>query len=331
MARLRSTPVRILVAVVAAFVLIGACSGTDQDDASSGDTADTDGSAEERNAVAGGNASAALDAGGSTGGSGADDATGGGAAVAPDGTVTDIDIELAGAEFDRKIVYRGDVAAEVDDVASAVRSARDEVAAEGGFVFGQEVSGETARVVLKVPSIRFDAAFDAVTSIGEVTSQKIEADDVTEQFTDLDSRRATLESSIVRLRGFLDAATNADEVSRLESELTRREAERDVIAGQLRVLEDRTTFGTISATFTTPPDEEAVTAPEEENSGLPGFSRGLEVGVDGVIVLAGIVATAAGFALPYLPLAAVLAALVWWQRRRRAAAVIAPADRPSPA
>ncbi len=331
MERIRPTRLRVLAAaIVASLALIGACSASSSDDAATSDSTDESSSDDSGGGEALETASGAFDGDAASGDGGGSTAGGaGGNAMVDAGTVTDIDVELAGAEFDRKIVYRGDIASEVDDVASAVRSARDEVAAEGGFVFGQEISGETARVVLKVPSVRFDAAFDAVASIGEVTQQSIEADDVTEQFTDLDSRRATLEASIIRLRGFLDAATNADEVSRLESELTRREAERDVIAGQLRVLEDRTTFGTISAVFTTPAEEVAV-AEEDDESGLPGFSRGLEVGVDGVVVLAGAVATTAGFLLPYVPLVLAGMALVWWLRRRRAE-VSAPADRPSPA
>lgn len=304
--RRTTTLVRLCAAVlvtVFGLLAIGACSGADDSDSATSDAAapesagDSDGGADDSAEAAPGDAEVA---------------------------VTDLDIDLVGAEVERKIVYRGDIAAEVDDVVAAVRSARDEVGAEGGFVFGEEISGDTARVVLKVPSVRFDAAFDAVAGIGEVTSRSIEADDVTEQFTDLDSRRATLESSIVRLRGFLDEAPNAEEVSRLESELTRREAERDVIAGQLRVLADRTTFGTISATFTTTPaDADATATGDDDGAGLPGFGRGLEVGVAGVVVIGGVVATAAGFALPFLPVVAAVGALIVWLRRR--------ADRPSPA
>ncbi len=309
MERIRTSRARVLFGVVVFALVVAACSSGENDSATSDDSS--------------GRSSAEVAASGDgVAEGGADTAAGPGSGSGSGDTVTDLDIDLAGAEIDRKIVYRGDVASEVDDVASAVRAARDEVAAEGGYVFGQEISGDTARVVLKVPSIRFDAAFDAVTGIGTVTSQSIEADDVTEQFTDLASRRSTLEASIVRLRGFLDAAASADEVSRLESEVTRREAERDVIAGQLRVLEDRTTFGTISATFTTPAEAETIAA-EEDDAGLPGFTRGLEVGVSGVVVIASVAATASGFALPFLPLVFALGALIVWQRRR--------GDRPSPA
>jgi hypothetical protein len=318
MARLQLSGKVLLALAVSALFALSACSG-DDDDASTSDTESQDASAGEPDD------SIATDA---------SDSDEGGAGSGTDGggnTVTDLgEIDLVAAQVDRKIVYRGDIASEVDDVASAVRSARDEVAAEGGYVFGQEITEGSARVVLKVPSVRFDAAFDAVAGIGEVTSQKIEADDVSEQFTDLESRRATLEASIVRLRGFLEGTTNVDEISRLESELTHREAERDVIAGQLRVLTDRTSFGTISVVFTVPDEVDATAAEDDdESSGPPGFGRGLEVGWDGVVFAAALAATITGFLLPMLPVLLLAGALAWWLRRRRQLEISRLVDQPS--
>ncbi|MDZ7674118.1 MAG: DUF4349 domain-containing protein [Acidimicrobiales bacterium] len=305
----------LFILVVVVVLTAAACSGSD-DGASMSDTADGGGEASTSVAGSGAGGQVAAEDGTST-----DDGAGG------EGRVTELDVDLAGAETsaaaDRDIVYRGDVAAEVEDLAAAVRQARDEAAAEGGFVFAQDVDDTSARVVLKVPSVRFDASFDAITAIGDVTSQSIEAEDVTEQFTDLESRLGTLETSIDRLRGFLAETANVDEISRLESELTRREAERDAIAGQLRVLEDRTTNATISAQYTLADDAEAATAPPEEESGPPGFARGLEVGWGAVVFVAGITATAGGFLLPFLPVLLLGVGIVVWHRRR--------AVRPGPA
>lgn len=311
MARTERSGKVLLAVLVTALLALAACSGDDEDSSAS-DTVSEDDGGETMDVAGGAPTTVSGQGSGSDGG----------------GTVTDVgDIDLVAAEVDRKIIYRGDIAAEVDDVVPAVRSARDEVAAEGGYVFAQEVSGNSAHVVLKVPAVRFDAAFDAVLGIGDVTSQSIEAEDVSEQFTDLESRKATLETSIARLRGFLDATTNVDEISRLESELTNREAERDVIAGQLRVLQDRTSFATISVSYTS--DEEGDAALADESSGPPGFGRGLEVGWDAVVLAAGITATAGGFILPFLPVIVAAGAFGWWWRRRRTTELAGLADRPS--
>ena len=294
----------LLAALLLAFGVMAGCSDSD-DHATDTDTVSEDS----------GDSSAGegLTAGGGAGGAG----EGGPPTDAP---ITEVpDIDLVAAQVDRKIIYTGEITSEVDDVAAATRSARDSVAAEGGFVFGQEISEGTARVVLKVPAPRFDAAFDAVAGIGEATSQFIEADDVSEQFTDLESRLNTLATSIDRLRGFLANAANVDEISRLEGELTRREAEHDVIAGQLRVLRDRTSLGTITVTFLDVDEDAAALLEGDDASGPPGFARGLEVGWDAVVVITGAVATAAGFALPFLPVLAVAALGMWFVSRSRGA------------
>ncbi len=300
---------RRVLAIIAGLVLVvGACSS-----GGDGDTASFEGEAPESagdfDGTAGGGAGGAAPDGSGTRGAG-------------DGAVTDVptvDLEAQLAGSDRRIVYRGEIVSQVDDVAAAVGAAKDAVGAEGGYVFGQQSSEGSARLVFKVPSVRFDAAFEAVAGIGEVASQFIEAEDVSDTFVDLESRQGTLEASIARLRGFLERSSNVEEISRLESELTRREAERDIIAGQLRVLDDRTAFATITVSFGV--DESAArNAAATGDDGPPGFGRGLEVGADAVLFVIGAIATAAGFLLPFVPVLLALAGLVWWLRRRRATA-----------
>jgi len=249
-----------------------------------------------------------------TGGS----STGGGGAGPGDVTdVPEVDLDAVPiAAVDRKIIYTGTTQADVEDIPAAVREARDAAVVEGGYVFAQDLGAVAGRVVLKVPVDRFDAVFDAIVGIGAVVDQQIEAEDVTERFVDLESRQATLATSIDRIRGFLAQTTNVDEISRLEGELTRREAEHDVIAGQLRVLRERTSYGTITAHFRLVDDAAAVVE-EDDAGGPPGFGEGLSTGWDAVTTLAGALATALGFGLPFAPAVLAVGAAAWWLRRRR--------------
>jgi len=296
---------RVLAALALLTVVLAGCSAADDDTAT--DAAGHESFAEGTIAPAG---ATDDDAEVATGGS-ATSGSGAGAGV------EEVDLDAVPiAAVDRRIIYTGTASAEVDDVGAAVRAARDAAGVEGGYVFAQDLGPRSGRVVLKVPVDRFDAVFDAVVGIGEVADQQIEAEDVTERFVDLESRQATLATSIERIRGFLAQTTNVDEISRLESELTKREAEHDVIAGQLRLLRDRTWFGTITAEFNLA-DDVATTVVEEEDGGPPGFGEGLSTGWDAVTTVAAAGATVVGFALPFLPALAVVVAIGWWLRRRR--------------
>lgn len=282
----------ILASIALLAVVLAGCSDARDDTATSADT----------DATAGGSAT--------------DDSGEGSGDVVTDVSTVDLDA-VPIAAVDRRIVYTGTSSAEVDDIGAAVRAARDAATVEGGYVFAQDLAADRGRLVLKVPVDRFDGVFDAVVGIGEVIDSQIEAEDVTERFVDLESRQATLATSIDRIRGFLAQTTNVDEISRLESELTNREAEHDVIAGQLRVLRDRTTYGTITASFHVPADAEALAGPEEGSGGPPGFRAGLSAGWDAIATVAGVVATVGGFLLPFVPLLVLAAALAWWVPRRR--------------
>jgi hypothetical protein len=291
---------RILAALFVLVLLAAGCSASD-DDASSTDAATAGDSSDDALAASEG---AATTAGG--------DGSGGGAVA----DVARVDLDAVPiAAVDRKIIYTGTTSSVVDDVAAAVRAVRDAATVEGGYVFAQDLGPGRGRVVLKVPVDRFDAVFDAIVAIGEIEAQHIEAEDVTERFVDLESRQATLATSIDRLRGFLAQTTNVDEISRLEGELTNREAEHDVIAGQLRVLRDRTTYGTITAELRLE-DPETALLTEQQETGPPGFGEGLSAGWDAVTTMAAAIATVVGFALPFTPLLVLAGLLAWWLRRR---------------
>lgn len=296
---------RILAALLVLLLIVAGCSA--DDDSASESTASDSGDESSGDTVAGGDMRAG-DGAGTTARTGGDDGT-----VAD---VAQVDLEAVPiAAVDRQIIYTGTTSSVVEDVTAAVRAIRDAAAVEGGYVFAQDLGPGQGRVVLKVPVDRFDAVFDAVVGIGEVEAQHIEAEDVTERFVDLESRQATLATSIERIRGFLAATTNVDEISRLEGELTNREAEHDVIAGQLRVLRDRTTYGTITAELRLE-DPSTALAAEAQETGPPGFGEGLGAGWDALATIAGVAATVVGFALPFAPLLVLAAALAWWFRRR---------------
>ncbi|HSP05001.1 MAG TPA: DUF4349 domain-containing protein [Acidimicrobiales bacterium] len=298
------------------FVLALVAAGcTDADDDTSSTAQDSTDSSDSAGADDGSDLDVATD--GASAGEGS-----GGSRVAD---VEQVDLEAVPiAAVDRKIIYTGTVSSVVEDVAAAVREVRDAATVEGGYVFAQDLGPGQGRVVLKVPVDRFDAVFDAVVAIGEVEAQHIEAEDVSERFVDLESRQATLATSIDRIRGFLAQTTNVDEISRLESELTNREAEHDVIAGQLRVLRDRTSYGTISVDLRLQ-DPDAALVTEEAESGPPGFGEGLSAGWDAVTTAGAAAATVVGFVLPFAPVLVLAGGLSWWWRRRTRADVTATA------
>ena len=175
--------------------------------------------------------------------------------VTPVGVQTDI---TAG----RDIIFTAQVTVSVANVAAAGEQATQIVESLGGFVFGQQTTGAPQPVTtltFRIAPDRFQEALAQIGGIGELRNQNVSAEDVTGRVVDLQSRIATAETSVERLREFLANATDVNDVAELETQLLERETDLESLRGQLRTVQDRVALATITLTIT-----EAGLAPQVE-------------------------------------------------------------------
>jgi hypothetical protein len=273
----------------AAATTSGAASGGDPSGAASGEAApDADGS-----------------------GAGAAAGAGPGAGATTGTTVPPLSPLDAGT-YGRDVVYTATVSVEVDDVDAAARQALASVRAAGGILFGQEtVSDPEPRTVLifKVPPAAFPGALDGLAVLGRLLDQTVQADDVTGPLVDLESRIATAEVSVARLRALLDAAADVPTIVGLETELRNRETDLESLRGQLRTLRDQVALATITLTITPAPVpvpaadlslRQTLAAGEGAPCGEPGRGRAeptVSVDADSVVTVCYVVVNEGGTAL----------------------------------
>ena len=222
----------------------------------------------------------------------------------------------------RDVVRTGSLTLRVDDVERTADRLRDLATDGGGFVSDEDADAEDheADLTLRVPADRFDKVRADIADLGKVTSQKVEARDVTAEEVDIDSRTRSLRASVARVRGLLAGTGDVVQLATVEGELARREAELESLEAQQRVLKDQVTLATlhVHVTRTTAP------APAE---GIPGFGKALHTGWVAMVDVAKVVTAAAGFALPFaIPAALAYVAYRTWRRRTRSTG---PAEAPS--
>ncbi|HEX7132524.1 MAG TPA: DUF4349 domain-containing protein [Iamia sp.] len=276
--------------VLGLALLGGACSSSSDD---SGDASS-----------AGGDTLADGDGANAAGGSGGDDAGGGGGGAAEEVAAgpEDLEAQAPPEQAPERIIYTSDVRVRVDEPADAAADAIALAEGVGGSLAAQtEQEGEdVVTVTLRVPVEEFRPALDAVAGLGEVLDRHVEAEDVSDQVVDLEGRLENARASADRLRELYATAEGVDQIVSIEQALTQREAEVESLSGQLRQLEDRAARSTITATFV---DEgEPVVADDEEDVERTGFVGGLRTGRDVIVAVGAVVATIAGFLVPFLPL-----------------------------
>lgn len=221
---------------------------------------------------------------------------------------------------ERSVVREGAIALVSDDPEAAADKASAVVIALGGFVASQHIdhgdgaTTATAHLQLSVPSDRIGTAFDQLSELGEVTSERHSETDVTAQRADLTARVAALETSVERLMELMAGATSTADLLEAESVLSERQQELDGLKAQLESLEDRVAQASITMTIS------SVTA--FPGGGPSNFWDGLVAGWQSIVAAGGAGLVILGVLLPWLAVGAIIAGVivVLVRRRKRAKA-----------
>jgi hypothetical protein len=103
-------------------------------------------------------------------------------------------------------------------------------------------------LTVRVPRDHFDEALHRIEGVGDVLHRSIAAEDVTDQFVDLELRLKNALAVRARLEKLVETATVKDAVE-IQKELARVTEEIERFEGKLKLLRDRIAFSTITVTF----------------------------------------------------------------------------------
>ena len=145
----------------------------------------------------------------------------------------------------RMLVYTGQVRVEVPRVEDAARSFLERIEQWGGYLQSQR----GAELAVRLPAEHFDAAFAAVRAAGRVLSEARQANDVTEEFVDLDIRVGNARKARERLLEILELAQKVEDILKVETELRRLTEEIERMEGRLKYLRDQVAMATLRAHF----------------------------------------------------------------------------------
>ncbi len=236
---------------------------------------------------------------------------------------------------DRKIVRRATVQITVDDVTSAVQQVEDAARSAGGFVSSSNISIEdlpkppdaqpdepppkrqTATVTLRVPADSYDSVLRQIRGIAkEVKAESSDASEVTEEYTDLQSRLRNLQSIEEQYLQLLGRAQSIQDILTVQDRLNSVRGEIEQVQGRINLLNDLTDMATITVNLA-PPSTPAQEEPAGHGWARQAWDDAWALSSD-ILRVAGTVAITAGVVIIWLgiPLAAVMA-LAWRFMRPR--------------
>ncbi|MEY9943978.1 DUF4349 domain-containing protein [Kitasatospora sp. GAS1066B] len=229
----------------------------------------------------------------------------------------------------RAIAYTGQLGLRVDSIDGTVQRAEDLATRQSGFV-EHENSGDSgsAEVVLRIPSAAFQQSFDQLAGFGTVLSRSTQADDLTQQVADVDSRVKSQQASVDRVRQLMSQAASLNDIVTLEGELSSREAALESLQAQQQQLATQTSLSTITVDLQVRQQPAAVVGPRPK----PGRGFWGSVGhalAGGCLVLVAVLRTLLVVLAAAAPFLAVAAPVLWFVLRRRRAA--ARVEQPEPA
>jgi hypothetical protein len=165
-----------------------------------------------------------------------------------------------------------------------------------------------ATITFRIPSERYPTVLEQLGSqLGTRLSQRQQAQDVSQEVADVDSRVQSAKATLASFRKLLNRANTVGQVLDVEQELARREADLESLQARQQTLAQQTSFGTVTLRLEAPAKAPAVVKAKRPGGFIGGLQAGWDVFTN---VLSGL-ATAFGWLLPFLGVIALIALPAW--------------------
>ena len=222
-------------------------------------------------------------------------------------------VPTAGSASEQRLIRTGSISLEVQAVPAAVDGIRAIAERHQGYLSSSSLSNgsggrPSATIVMRVPAGSFDAAMADLRAAGKSTAESVSAEDVTEQYVDLQAQKGAFERQLAQYNLVLQKALTVEDILATQAHIERVQVELDRLEGRLRYLDSRIDLATITVSLREPAPIGGDTA--------HGFVPALNAGIAGFF---GMIDALIVLFFTLLPLAILGAAAVGayrWYRRR---------------
>jgi hypothetical protein len=220
-----------------------------------------------------------------------------------------------------QIIYTAQLKVRAHSVPAAVTTATSIVTGAGGYVSAENATSDpshpasaSATIVVKIPVAVYASTLGQLSTVlGTQLALQQQAQDVTEQVADVNSRVASDEAGIAQLRVLLRHAGSVADLLSVQDQINSQESDLEALQAQQSALSHETSYATVTVTVIGPKAAAKPVkhkAPPGFTSGISGGWRAFRTSVSWFLAIIGAVA-------PFAAVVAVLGGLAYWARRRR--------------
>jgi hypothetical protein len=146
----------------------------------------------------------------------------------------------------RHIIYAAMLHVSVFNLDEAMATVEGLPESYGGYIH----SMSEGHVVMRIPSKKLRIVMDELAELGVVEQRSMQAQDVTAEYVDIESRIRVLDETQKQLIGLLAKARTVEEALEVRKALDQITMELEVLQGRMRQLQNQITFSTITVTMT---------------------------------------------------------------------------------
>ena len=181
------------------------------------------------------------------------------------------------SNLDRKIIQTASLDLQVEDVADAFRRVGQIASAAGGFVFESSSSYADERpqadITIRVPAEQYESVLEELRGLAvKVERENSKAQDVTEEYIDLQAQLRNNQAIESRYIELLDRAQNITEVLTVQDRLDQVRLETERVQGRINAINTLVDLGTISVHLEAPPVAEPKSEVKVDPLGAAGKS-----------------------------------------------------------
>ena len=155
---------------------------------------------------------------------------------------------------ERKLIKNGDISFETTSITETRSFLQKRIAAGKGYISNERIesyrTNPTEVLTIRIPGNRFDTLIaDIGRQVGTFDSKRIDINDVTAEFVDMEARLKNKRQLEEKYRELLKKADNMEDILNIEAQISVIREEIESTEGRLLYLESQVGYSTLTITY----------------------------------------------------------------------------------